>query len=244
VPTYKLTLEYDGTAYAGWQRQAKDLTVQGMMEAALKRITQTPITVIGAGRTDAGVHALGQVAHFKSEKLLTPDEWARALNAVLPGDIAVLSAELVADDFHARYGATGKVYEYRILNRPVRAPLDRHRVWHVKSPLNVPAMREAVRLLLGRHDFASFQGHPTDTKNTVCELRRLEIMQDGDRIRFEADADRFLKQMMRAIVGTLVEVGRGKRAPASMKDILAAKDRRAAGMTAPPHGLYLLRVDY
>lgn len=262
MATYKLTIEYDGTAYAGWQRQAKDLTVQGVIEAALKRITQTRITVIGAGRTDAGAHALGQVANFRSDKPLTPEEWIRALNGVLPQDICVRSVEPVPDDFHARYGARGKLYEYRILNRPVRSPLDRHRLWHLKAPLRIDAMREAACLLLGRHDFSSFQGSPTDTKNTVCELRRLNIIPpiplplrggeeggegapyDQHLIRIEAEADRFLKQMVRAIVGTLVEVGRGKRAPQSLKDILAAKDRRAAGMTAPSHGLYLVRVDY
>ncbi len=244
MATYKLTIEYDGTAYAGWQRQAKDLTVQGVIEAACKRIAQTRITVIGAGRTDSGVHALGQVAHFQSDKPLTPDEWRQSLNGVLPEDIAVRSVEVVPEDFHARYGATGKLYEYRILNRLVRAPLDRNRVWHLKAPLNLVAMRDAAGLLRGRHDFASFQGHPTDTTHTTCELRRLEIIQEGDLLRIEAEADRFLKQMVRAIVGTLVEVGKGKRAPESLNDILAAKDRRAAGMTAPAHGLYLMRVDY
>lgn len=244
MATYKLTVEYEGTAYAGWQRQAKDLTVQGVIEAAFKRITQTRVTVIGAGRTDSGVHALGQVAHFQSDKPLTPDAWRQSLNGVLPEDIAVRSVEVVPDDFHARYGATGKLYEYRILNRLVRAPLDRHRVWHVKATLNLQAMRDAAGLLLGRHDFASFQGHPTDTTNTTCELRRLEIFQEGELLRIEAEADRFLKQMVRAIVGTLVEVGKGKRARQSLKDILAAKDRKAGGMTAPAHGLYLVRVDY
>ncbi len=244
MATYKLTIEYDGTAYAGWQRQAKHLTVQGAIEAALKRITQTRITVIGAGRTDAGAHALGQVAGFRSDKPLTPEEWVRALNGVLPPDICVRSVEPAPDDFHARYGARGKLYEYRILNRPVRSPMDRHRLWHLKGPLRIDAVRKAASFLLGRHDFASFQGSPTDTKNTVCELRRLEIRTEGDLIRIKAEADRFLKQMVRAIVGTLVEVGQGKRAPESVKDILAAKDRRKAGMTAPAHGLYLLRVDY
>ena len=242
--TWKLTIEYDGTAYAGWQRQPDRPTVQAAVEEAIRRITQTEIPVTGAGRTDAGAHALGQVVSFRSEKPMAPDEWVRGLNGLLPPDISVRSAERMAENFHARYSAKGKLYEYRILNRPERSALERTRAWHVRGRLDVEAMRDAAGLLLGRHDFSSFQGSPTDEKDPICEVRLLEISQEQTVIRFEAQADRFLKQMVRAMVGTLVEVGRGKRPPKSVKEILEARDRRAAGVTAPAHGLYLVRVDY
>jgi tRNA pseudouridine38-40 synthase len=244
MPVFKLTIEYDGTGYAGWQRQPDQPTVQAALEAAIQQVTQATIPVIGAGRTDAGAHAVGQVASFRTNKPLSAEEWLRALNGLLPADISVRSVEAAPDDFHARYSATGKLYEYRILNRPERSALDRHRAWHVRKRLDLDAMREAARPLLGRHDFSSFQGHPTDTENPVCDLRRLELYQELPTIRIEAEADRFLKQMVRAIVGTLVEIGLGKRPPQAVKDILEARDRRAAGYTAPAHGLYLIRVDY
>lgn len=242
--TYKLTIEYDGTVYAGWQRQPDRATVQAALEAAVQQITQQATPVIGAGRTDAGVHALGQVASFRSDKTMAVEAWHRALNGILPPDISVRSVELVPDDFHARYSARGKLYEYRILNRPERSALDRHRAWHVWHPLDVGAMRSGALFLIGRHDFSSFQGSPTDTENPICNLTRLEIVHEPPLIHIEAQADRFLKQMVRTIVGTLVEVGQGKRRPEDIKDILEAKDRRVAGYTAPAHGLYLVRVDY
>ncbi|MGH7473870.1 MAG: tRNA pseudouridine(38-40) synthase TruA [Candidatus Methylomirabilales bacterium] len=262
MATWKLTIEYDGTAYAGWQRQPDRPTVQAAIEAAIRRITQTEIPVTGAGRTDAGAHALGQVVSFRSEKSMSPDKWIRGLNGLLPPDISVRSAEIMAENFHARYSARGKLYEYRILNRPDRSALERTRAWHVRKRLDVEVMRDAVGPLVGRHDFSSFQGSPTDEKDPICEVRRLAITpysplpfrggedkgegepSDPYLIRIQAEADRFLKQMVRAIVGTLVEVGVGKRPPKSLKEILEARDRRAAGVTAPAHGLYLVRVDY
>ena len=244
MATLKLTIEYDGTGYAGWQRQPNQPTVQAAVEQAIQRITQTHIPVIGAGRTDAGVHALGQVASFRTDKTMPTEEWVRAFNALLPPDISVLSAERMADDFHARYSARGKLYEYRILNRMERSALKHTRAWHIRKPLDLAAMLEAASLLIGRHDFSSFQGSPTDNENPICDVRRLELKQEQALIRIEAQADRFLKQMVRAIVGTLVEVGQGKRPPKAMKEILEARDRRAAGPTAPAHGLYLVRVDY
>ena len=244
MATFKLTLEYDGTAYAGWQRQQDQPTVQAAIEDAIRTIGNVNVPVIGAGRTDAGVHALGQVASFRSDRAMSAEEWTRALNGVLPADISVLSAESVPDEFHARYSARAKLYEYRILNRRERTALDRQRVWHVYRPLNVAAMRQATHTLVGHHDFSSFEGSPTDNENPKCDVRRLEMHEDEGLIRILIEADRFLKQMVRAIVGTLVEVGHGKRQPEGIKDVLEAHDRRAAGYTAPPHGLYLVRVAY
>jgi tRNA pseudouridine38-40 synthase len=244
MPTFRLILEYDGTQYAGWQRQPDQATVQATLERALAQIAQQETSVIGAGRTDAGAHALGQVASFRTDRGMTAEEWLRALNGVLPEDICVRSVSRVEDSFHARYSARGKLYEYRILNRPERSALDRGRAWHVQKRLDVGAMREAANTLLGRHDFSSFEGSPTDNDNPFCDLQRLMVTRDQDLIRIEVYADRFLKQMVRAIVGTLVEVGLGKRTPASVKDILHARDRSSAGKTAPAYGLYLMRVDY
>ncbi|MGH7256378.1 MAG: tRNA pseudouridine(38-40) synthase TruA [Nitrospirales bacterium] len=244
MPTFKLTLEYEGTKYAGWQRQANAPTIQATLEAALRQIAQTDIAAIGAGRTDAGVHALGQVVSFRADTSLTAEDWKRALNGVLPPEISVRAAETVADGFHARYAARDKLYEYRILNRRERSALVRERAWHLRKPLDLEAMREAGRCLLGRHDFSSFQGSDSDTKTALCDLRALSVTPAGDLIRIEIRADRFLRQMVRVIVGTLVEVGIGKRSAGEIKTILEAKDRKMAGKTAPPHGLYLVRVDY
>lgn len=244
MPTVKLILEYDGSRYAGWQRQPDQPTIQEAVETALFQLTQATVSVIGAGRTDAGVHALGQVASFRIVRTWTPREWMRGLNARLPEDIAVRSVALVSDDFHARYGARGKLYEYRILNRPERPALDRAYLWHVHKPLDSSAMEQAAAHLTGSHDFSSFEGTLTDNEDPVCDLRQLSVAKEGDLIRIRAYADRFLKHMVRAVVGTLVEVGHAKRTPESLKTILAAKDRTAAGRTAPPHGLFLVRVDY
>ncbi|MFM8551365.1 MAG: tRNA pseudouridine(38-40) synthase TruA [Nitrospiraceae bacterium] len=244
MATYKLTLEYDGTGYAGWQTQPGQATIQSTLEAALLCLTQEPIACVGAGRTDAGVHAQGQVVSFRSDRGLPLHEWRRGLNAHLPPDIAVQSVEIVADDFHARYKAKTKRYEYRILHQQERSALDRHQAWHIYGPLDLDKMREAAQLLVGRHDFSSFQGHPTDTKDPICNIERLDLLQEGPQIRIVFVADRFLKQMVRAIVGTLVEIGQSKRPPQAMKEILAAKDRRSAGYTAPAQGLYLVEVHY
>ena len=244
MATWKVTLEYEGTAYAGWQRQPDNPTIQAAVERALQDLTQREVAVVGAGRTDAGVHALGQVASFRSDRVMGPDEWTRGLNALLPEDIYVLSTERVPDDFHARYSARGKVYEYRILNRRERSALHSHRAWHVSAVLDLEAMRSAGGLVVGRHDFRSFQGPNSTAQNPLCDLRRFDVREDDDMILIQAEADRFLKQMIRALVGTVVEIGQGKRSSRAMKEILEAADRRAAGYTAPAHGLYLVRVDY
>ncbi len=244
MPTVKLILEYDGSRYAGWQRQPDQPTVQEAIETAIHQLTQQTVSVIGAGRTDSGVHALGQVVSFRIDRDWTPYEWTRGFNARLPQDIAVRSAAIMPDDFHARYSASGKLYEYRILNRPERPAIDRAYLWHVHKPLDQEAMNRAAALLIGSRDFTSFEGTLTDNEDPICHLQQLSLTGQGDLLSIQVYADRFLKHMVRAIVGTLVEVGHGKRKPESLTDILAAKDRRIAGRTAPPQGLFLLRVDY
>lgn len=244
MPTFKITLEYDGTNYHGWQIQPDVPTIQRELEAAIGRVAQHEVNVIGAGRTDAGVHALGQVAHFSTTARLSTEEWNRALNGLLPPDIAVLAVEPAPDTFHARFAAKSKLYRYRILNRPHRSALERTRAWHVWQPLDVATMRETVACLVGKHDFSSFQGSPTDTENAVCQITRLTLDQSGDDLSIEVEANRFLKQMVRNIVGTLAEVGRGKLQTGDVAGILDARDRTKAGPTAPAHGLYLVKVDY
>jgi tRNA pseudouridine38-40 synthase len=244
MPTVKLIVEYDGTDYAGWQRQPDQPTVQEAIETAIKQLTQMDVSIIGAGRTDAGVHALGQVVSFRIDKDWSPYEWTRGLNARLPMDIAVRSAAIMSDDFHARYGARGKLYEYRIFNRPERPALPRRYVWHVPKPLDEDAMRRAATALIGSHDFTSFEGTLTDNEDPMCRLHQLSLSRDGNVLHIQAYADRFLKHMVRAIVGTLTEIGHGKRPPQEMVAILEAKDRTKAGRTAPPQGLFLVQVDY
>jgi tRNA pseudouridine38-40 synthase len=244
MPTVRLVLEYDGSRYAGWQRQPDRPTIQEAVETALFELTQERVPVIGAGRTDSGVHALGQVASFRIRRQWTPREWIRGFNAKLPEDIAVRSAGIASDDFHARYAARGKLYEYRILNRGERPAVDRAYVWHVHKPLDHAAMQRAAALLLGSHDFSSFEGTLTDNEDPVCDLRELSVTRHEETVIIRAYANRFLKHMVRAIVGTLAEVGHAKRSPESLETILAAKDRTVAGRTAPSHGLFLMRVDY
>ena len=244
MSTIKLIVEYDGTVYAGWQRQPDQPTIQEAVEAAIVGVTQTHVPVIGAGRTDAGVHALGQVASFRINRDMTPRDWTRALNAHLPESIVVRSATLMPDTFHARHSARGKLYEYRILSRPERPAVERAYCWHIHQALDDAAMNEAAQNLIGSHDFSSFQTQPTENDDPICHLQRLVVSREGDRLRLEAYADRFLKQMVRSIVGTLVEVGLKKRQPNSLTAILNAHNRSDAGKTAPPQGLFLVRVDY
>jgi tRNA pseudouridine38-40 synthase len=244
MPTIKLTLEYDGTTYAGWQRQPNLPTIQAAVETAIFGVTQITVPVIGAGRTDSGVHALGQVASFRINRDMSPREWMRALNAHLPESIVVRSVELMPDSFHARHSAKGKLYEYRILNRPERPAVERDYCWHVYHPLNDAAMNRAGKTLIGSHDFSSFQTQPTENEDPFCRLQRLAVIREETWLRIEVYADRFLKQMVRSIVGTLVEVGLNKRPSDSLRTILDAHDRSAAGKTAPSQGLFLMRVDY
>ena len=244
MPTVKLVLEYDGTGYAGWQRQPDQPTIQEAIERAIRQVSQATVSVVGAGRTDAGVHALGQVASFHVDRDWLASTWTRALNAVLPKDIAVRSATLTDPGFHAQHDARGKRYTYRILHRPTRPTVDRAFVWHIYRPLDEAAMQQATASLIGSQDFSSFEGSLTDNTNPICHLQRLDVIHQGDQIHIEAYADRFLKHMVRAIVGTMVEVGLGKRTPDSLTAVLRARDRSAAGRTAPAQGLCLMRVDY
>lgn len=240
----KLVLEYDGSNYCGWQVQGDDPTVQGVLEQVLARIVGERVRVNGAGRTDAGVHALAQVVSFQSTSHIPCDALQRALNSLLPRDMAVHAVQDALQDFHARYSARGKVYEYQILNRPVRSALRQRYVWHVPQPLNVAAMQAAAASLHGTHDFSSFRAAGSEVKTSERTLTELSITCEGDEIVLRFTADGFLRHMVRNMVGTLVEVGRGARAPVDMKKILEARDRRLAGVTAPPQGLYLVQVLY
>jgi len=240
----KLSIEYDGTAYAGWQRQPNHPTIQAILEDALFKITQQQISTVGAGRTDSGVHALGQVVNFHADKPLASQQWAPALNSYLPDDITVLSSEQVPDDFHARFNAKGKIYDYRITCQASRPALDRKRVWHFPHSLDIEAMRQAMSDFSGSHDFSSFRGSRSNTFNPMCSISHIQLHADSHLLSIRIEGDRFLKQMVRAIVGTLVEVGQHKRNPLTIPEILHAKDRLAAGRTAPPHGLYLVEVLY
>jgi len=244
MATIKLTIEYDGTLYAGWQQQPNHLTIQAVLEEALSKITQQHISAVAAGRTDSGVHALGQVVSFQSNKTLAPAQWAPALNSYLPKDISVISSQQAPDDFHARFSAKGKIYEYRITLQPSRPALNRHRVWHLPHQLDTDAMRQAMPDFLGTHDFTSFRGPRSKTVNPVCTISHLSLSSEPPSLTFRIEGNRFLKQMVRAIVGTLIEVGEHKRNPNTLQEILHAKDRQAAGRTAPPQGLYLVQVIY
>ena len=242
---YKLTLEYDGRGFVGWQRQDNGPSVQAALEAAVTRFCGEAVTVHGAGRTDAGVHALAQVAHIELEKETGADTLRDALNFHLkPAAVAVLAAEAVADDFHARFSATERAYRYCIVNRRAPLALDRGRAWFVPVSLDAAAMGEAARALLGKHDFTSFRAGECQAKSPVKTLDALEVSRDGDEIRIEVRARSFLHHQVRNMVGTLKLAGEGKWGRADMERALAARDRRAAGPTAPADGLYLVAVRY
>lgn len=242
--TLKLTIAYDGTRFVGWQRQAQGESIQGLLETALARFEGAPVVVHGAGRTDAGVHALGQVASARVMFAHDVTTLTRALNAQLPDDVRVLDVDDAAEDFHARFTAHSKTYEYRMRHAPVADPFTRAYEWHVGTGLHVDAMREAAAALVGTHDFASFRSVGTDTEGTIRTITRSDVIEEGVRIRYVVEGNGFLRHMVRAIVGTLVEVGRGWRLPDDMQALLMRGDRREAGATGPPHGLFLVRVDY
>ncbi|MBI2835872.1 MAG: tRNA pseudouridine(38-40) synthase TruA [Acidobacteria bacterium] len=250
----KLTLEYDGTEYAGWQRQANGTSIQEVLETAFGRIEGRPVTVIGAGRTDAGVHALGQVATVRLEHPMDVAVLTRALHATIPEDIRVLQIDEVAETFHARHSATAKTYRYRIFNGGRCSPFERRYVWSVLPPLDVDRMMRATRLLEGHHDFAAFQSSGSAVHHTVRAVfqarwasERPMFDSDGaDRpvLTFEIRGDGFLRHMVRAIVGTLVEIGTARRRPDDLERILRSRDRALAGQNAPAQGLFLVSVEY
>jgi tRNA pseudouridine38-40 synthase len=242
---FKLTLEYDGFQYHGWQRQHGVLTIQEVVESSLAVMLGAPIGVRGSGRTDAGVHAREQVVSFNARTRLGPLEIQRGLNSLLPGDIAVLDAEEKDHSFHARFSALSKEYEYRILNRPAPSALERRYAWHVRRPLELAPMLECLEMIRGTRDFAAFMAAGSPVKSTVRTLMAAELRKPDDHhLTFAFEADGFLRHMVRNIVGTVVEAGKGKRTPEDVGRILECRDRRRAGMTAPAHGLCLMRVHY
>src|SRR5579864_1344643 len=245
MPRYRLTLEYDGGEFVGWQRQDNGPSVQGALEDAIEQLCGERVTVHGAGRTDAGVHALGQVAHFDLAKEFSPARMRDALNHfVRPAAIAVLAAAVVAPDFHARFSATKRRYLYRILVRRPPPVLDKGRVWHVVHGLDAEAMDDAAKVLIGKHDFSTFRAAECQAKSPVKTLDRLEVRRVADEIQIEAAALSFLHHQVRSMVGSLKLVGEGKWRARDLADALAAKDRSRCGPVAPPDGLYLVQVDY
>lgn len=239
-----MVVAYDGTAYAGWQAQPDLPTVQGTLVDAARPLLGDDLRVTGASRTDAGVHALRQTVSVRTARLVPPLVVARALNAALPRDIRVLECEEAAPTFDARRAATGKRYGYLLQNRPVAAPLLLRYAWHVSVALDVETMRRAVLPLHGRHDFGAFCAAAGRHHAPTCVIRALHVLRRRDRIVVFISADRFLHHMVRNIVGSVVEVGRGARSPAWLGEVLASRDRRRAGPTAPAHGLTLVRVMY
>ena len=245
MPRYKLVIEYDGTPFVGWQVQAEGVSVQGALAAAITAFTGEHVMVTGAGRTDAGVHALGQVAHVDLAKDWDADTVRDALNAHLrPHPIAVLSVARAPDDFDARFSATRRHYRYRIVNRRADLALDRGRAWRFSRPLDAAAMHAAAQRLVGRHDFTTFRAAECQAKSPVKTLDRLDVERLGDEIAVHAAARSFLHHQVRSMVGSLVHVGDGKWSADDLARVLVARDRTACGQLAPPEGLYLVSVDY
>jgi tRNA pseudouridine38-40 synthase len=241
----KLSIEYDGTDYCGWQAQPNGRSIQEVVEQALGKILGAQIRINGSGRTDSGVHALGQVANFIYDGG-DIDLWRlqRGLNGITPADIAIRRVEAAPDSFDARRDARVRVYQYRIWNDPWPSAILRRYSWHVHEPLDVSAIEQAIRHLEGERDFASFQAAGCDAAHSVRRIYRSRVYRQGGLLLYDVEANAFLRHMVRNIVGTLVEVGRGERAPASFAELLAAKDRTLAGATAPPEGLFLMEVRY
>lgn len=247
MPRYRLDIEYDGTAYAGWQRQDGPATVQGAIEQAIKGFSGEDVTLRGAGRTDAGVHATGQVGHVDLTKTWRDDTVRDAINAHLQmagAAVAILAAYAVPDDFDARFSATGRQYLYRILNRRAPAALERNRVWVVQKKIDADAMHEAAQVLVGRHDFTTFRSLQCQASSPLRTLERFDVVRKGDEIEIHAAARSFLHNQVRSMVGTIKRVGEGAWTAADVKAALEAKDRAACGSVAPPFGLYLTKVDY
>lgn len=252
MPNYRLTLTYDGSEFCGWQRQPNGVSVQSVLETALGRLFGHPIACRAAGRTDAGVHALGQVVTFRSDRPLPERALIHGTNDGLPASVAVTDAAIVDDDFDARFSSSGKTYRYGIWNAPVRSPLYGRTHWHVVRPLDTAAMAQAAAHLIGRHDFAAFRAADCERRTTVRLLRRIDVLGPAHAVHpspphllhIEVAGTAFLKYMVRIIVGTLVAVGKGRMTPDQVAALLLSRDRTQAGPTAPPHGLTLVSVDY
>ncbi|HEX7082234.1 MAG TPA: tRNA pseudouridine(38-40) synthase TruA [Gammaproteobacteria bacterium] len=239
-----LGIEYDGTAYNGWQRQKSGIGVQERVEEALARVADEPVEAVCAGRTDAGVHASAQVAHFDTRAERRARSWVLGVNSHLPPDVNALWAVRVPEDFHARYSAVARTYRYVILNRMTRSALARDRAWWLHRPLDIAPMREAAAHLLGEHDFSAFRAAGCQAKTPRREVQAIEIARDGEWVSIEMRANAFLQHMVRNVAGLLAAVGTGERPPAWAAEVLASRDRREGGITAPPQGLTLIRVDY
>ncbi|MGH6889441.1 MAG: tRNA pseudouridine(38-40) synthase TruA [Rhizomicrobium sp.] len=245
MPRYRLTLEYDGGGFAGWQRQENAPSVQASLEESVWRLSAERVTVTGAGRTDAGVHALAQVAHFDLGKSFEPEKLRDALNYHLrPHPVAVIEAQIATPDFHARFSAVGRTYLYRILNRRAAPALQRGRVWHVARKLDSDRMQAATRYLLGQHDFTTFRAAECQARSPVKTLDVLSVHSENGELHIVARARSFLHRQIRSIAGTLKLVGEGKWRPEDVGEALAARDRSRCGAVAPPEGLYLVSVDY
>ena len=245
MPRYRLTLDSDGAPFVGWQRQDNGHSVQGALEDAIEKLSGERVTVTGAGRTDAGVHALGQVAHFDLNKSFEPGKVRDALNHYLrPDPVVVLESDAVDGEFHARFSATARHYLFRILNRRSPPALEEGRVWHVSPKLDADAMHAAAQLLVGQHDFTTFRAAECQAQSPVKTLDRLDVSRRADEIHVEASARSFLHHQIRSFAGTLKLVGEGKWTPRDVADALDARDRARCGPLAPPEGLYLVRVDY
>lgn len=245
MPRYKLTIEYDGTDFFGWQMQATLVSVQGVLEAALRTLHGTDIIVHGAGRTDTGVHALAQIAHVDLPKSWDPFVLRNAINGnVRPHRVSVLEAEEVSEDFHARFSAVKRSYLFRILNRRAPPALDHNKVWHVPVELDAGAMHEGAQHLLGKHDFTTFRAADCQAKSPVKTLDRFDVSRYGEEIEIHAEARSFLHHQVRSMVGSLKFVGEGKWPALKMRKALEARDRAACGVVAPPQGLYLVSVGY
>lgn len=242
---FLLIIEYDGTDFHGWQRQNDQRTIQGEIEKVLKRMTRQDISLTGSGRTDAGVHALAQVANFFCRTHITPEGFHSGLNSLLPPGIIIRACREVNPDFHARFHVKSKTYRYHIVNRNPPLAIGRHYAWHIRQPLDVAAMRQAARHLLGRHDFKTFEAVGSPRSHTVREISQISLQRENPELLvFEITANGFLRYMVRKIIGTLVDVGRGRQCPDEFQSILKSKDRSRSGATAPARGLFLVRVHY
>lgn len=240
----KLTIEFDGTPYHGWQSQENAETVQDTIEAAIEKITGEHSPLTGSGRTDAGVHAIGFVANFRTSSRIPPERFSFALNSVLPDDISIIKSEEAAEDFHARFSSTGKKYRYIIFNADRRPALMRNRACHVSGPLDVSLMREAAQHFEGTFDFSAFMAAGSIVESTIRTVRKATIEKQGELIVFEIEGSGFLYNMVRIMAGTLIEVGQGKISPEAISGIISGKDRSNAGKTAGASGLYLVEVYY